>query len=418
MTSDSGFDAVPSSPGEPSETSVAEIATAARAGAVPVTVSLHLVWRIGLVLLGVVSVGLLAKFIISDAGNVILTVLMSWFAALAMTPIVDRLAIHMRRGVATALVMGASVGFVVIFVLAFGSLFVDQLAQLILLVPTLIDEALAWANDALSMSLTTDGILSSLHLSPDKLATAASSVGAGVLTFFGSAVGSVFGLFTFGMFTFYLSAQLPQLERWVAGLFPARRQAVAATVWTLTIEKTGSYVGARVVLAVLNSVTTAVVFVIIGMPYWLPLALWTGIVAQFVPTIGTYISIILPVMVGLLSPNPMTGVIALVWAIVYQQMENLFIEPRVNSKAVNVNPAVSFGAVLVGAALFGVVGAFLAVPVVAILLALLQIYGHRHELLPDIAQAIDATDPPRTGGRTRRHRTTAEGAAPPSRGTA
>ena len=418
MTSDSRFNPVPSSSGGPPETPVAEFMTSAKAGAMRVTVSLHLVWRIGLVLLGVVSVGLLAKFIISDAGNVILTVLMSWFAALAMTPLVDRLAIHMRRGVATGLVMGGFVGFVVLFLLAFGALFVNQLAQLIRRVPKLIDDALAWANDALSTSLTTDSILSSLHLSPDKLAAAASTFGTSVLGFFGSAVGSVFGLFTFGMFTFYLSAGLPQLERWMASLFPARSQAVAATVWTLTIQKTGSYVGARVVLAVLNAATTAVVFVIIGMPYWLPLALWTGIVAQFVPTIGTYISITLPVLVGLLSPNPVIGVIALVWAIAYQQMENLLIEPRVNSKAVDVNPAVSFGAVLLGAALFGVAGAFLAVPVVAILLALLQIYGHRHELLPDIAQAIDATDPPRTGGRTRGQRSAgAEGAAPPSGGT-
>jgi predicted PurR-regulated permease PerM len=58
--------------------------------------------------------------------------------------------------------------------------------------------------------------------------------------------------------------------------------------------------------------------VIIGMPYWLPLSLWTGIVAQFVPTIGTYISIALP-LIGLLSPNPVVGVIARVWAILYQQ---------------------------------------------------------------------------------------------------
>jgi len=59
-----------------------------------------------------------------------------------------------------------------------------------------------------------------------------------------------------------------------------------------------------------------------------------------------------------------------------------------------VNPAVSFGAVLLGAALFGVAGAFLAVPVVAMMLALLDIYGKRYELaidsdldgVPDVTQ--------------------------------
>jgi predicted PurR-regulated permease PerM len=108
--------------------------------------------------------------------------------------------------------------------------------------------------------------------------------------------------------------------------------------------------------------------------------MWTGIVAQFVPTIGTYIAIVLPVLVGLLSPNPWLGVIALAWGLLYQQVENIAIEPRISARAVNVNPAVSFGAVLLGTALFGIAGAFLAVPVVAMLLALIDIYAKRYDL--------------------------------------
>jgi len=172
-------------------------------------------------------------------------------------------------------------------------------------------------------------------------------------------------------------------------------QGVVSTVWRTTAQKTGSYIGARVILASINAATSAVVFALIGMPYWLPLALWTGIVAQFVPTIGTYISIILPVLVGLLSPNPWVGVIALAWAVLYQQVENLTIEPRISARAVDVNPAVSFGAVLLGAALFGVAGAFLAVPVAAMLLSLLDIYGKRFELLPEIDEALKRSGTPR-----------------------
>jgi predicted PurR-regulated permease PerM len=158
-----------------------------------------------------------------------------------------------------------------------------------------------------------------------------------------------------------------------------------------------------VILAGINAGTSAIVFAVIGMPYWLPLALWTGIVAQFVPTIGTYISIILPVVVGLLSPNPWVGVIALVWAVLYQQVENLTIEPKISAKAVEVNPAVSFIAVLLGAALFGVAGAFLAVPVIAMLLSLLDIYGHRYELLPDIQTSIARAEAAPEPSRLHRH---------------
>jgi len=143
------------------------------------------------------------------------------------------------------------------------------------------------------------------------------------------------------------------------------------------------------------------VFAVIGMPYWLPLALWTGVVAQFVPTIGTYIAIVLPVLVGLLSPNPWLGVIALAWGLLYQQVENLTIEPKISAKAVDINPAVAFGSVLLGAALFGIAGAFLAVPVTAMLLSLLDIYGRRYdlasELEPPTAAAVGAPPEPQEG---------------------
>jgi len=97
------------------------------------------------------------------------------------------------------------------------------------------------------------------------------------------------------------------------------------------------------------------------------------------------------VIVGLLSPNPWLGVIVLGWAIAYQQVENLTIEPRLSARAVNVHPAVSFASAILGLALFGIAGALLAIPVVAMLLTLLDIYRTRYELLPGLATpAVDA----------------------------
>lgn len=347
------------------------------------------IWRTGLTVLAVIAFGLFIRFVVQDGGGVLFTVLMAWFGAIAMAPVVDRLARHMPRGVATAIVMITLTAGVVLFFVVFGRLFADQLAQLIRSVPALLDDLLAWVNSTFSQSLSRDDILASINLSPAEITNLAATVGINLLGVVLSVVVGVFSLFTFGLFLFYLSADMPRFVRWGARLFPARWQLVAATVWTLTEEKTGGYVMARVVLAVVNSATTAIVFVIIGMPSWLPLALWTGVVAQFVPTIGTYISIALPVIVGLLSPDPWIGVVALVWAVVYQQVENLTIEPKINAKAVDMHPAVAFGSVLLGAALFGVAGAFLAVPVTAMLLSLLDIYGHRHELLPAVERSVE-----------------------------
>ena len=343
-------------------------------------------WRSGIVVLAVVALGLFLYFVLDDGGGVIFTVLMSWFAAIAMAPAVNWLSRWMRRGVATMVVMGSALLVAAVFFLLFGALLVDQMVQLIMLIPELIDETITWVNVTFNLELSQGSILEMSGLSTEQLAAAAASIGVSLLSFVVSVVGSVFGIFTFALFTFYLSADMPRFERWIAGLFPPRMQDIVFTVWTTTAKKTGGYIGARVILAGINSSTSAVVFFFIGMPYWLPLALWTGIVAQFVPTIGTYIAIVLPVIVGLLSGTPWVGVAALIWAIVYQQVENLTIEPKISARAVDVNPAVAFGAVLLGAALFGVAGAFLAVPVAAMLLALLQTYGRRYELLPQVLE--------------------------------
>ena len=89
-------------------------------------------------------------------------------------------------------------------------------------------------------------------------------------------------------------------------------------------------------------------------------------------------------VVGLLSDRPVIGVMALVWAVLYQQVENLTLEPRISAKATDVHPAVAFASVLLGSALFGVAGAVLAVPVVAMLISLVDIYVRRHELVAPV----------------------------------
>ena len=160
--------------------------------------------------------------------------------------------------------------------------------------------------------------------------------------------------------------------------------------WDLTGIKVGGYIAARVVLAAVNSILSGIVFALIGLPYWLPLALWTGIVAQFVPNVGTYISIALPVLVGLTSSEPILGVYVLIWGIAYQQVENLTIEPRISARAVDLHPAVSFGAALLGAQLFGLSGALLGVPVAATVMAMLEIYKRRYELTPQTEERVAA----------------------------
>jgi predicted PurR-regulated permease PerM len=245
---------------------------------------------------------------------------------------------------------------------AFGALLVDQIIEIVESVPLLAAQGLEWFNQTFGQSYTAEELLAQVNLDQEALKQIAADAAKGIFGFAVSLIGGIFGLFTFALIAFYLSADGPRLRRYIASMLPTQSQSVFLNVWDITADKTGRYVAARAILAAVNSFCSGVVFAIIGLPYWLPLALWTGIVAQFVPTIGTYISIILPVIVGLLSGNPWLGVIVLVYALIYQQIENLTIEPRISAKAVDVHPAYGFVAVLLGAALFGVAGALLAVP--------------------------------------------------------
>lgn len=350
------------------------------------------VWRIGWVVVGLIAVVLVIQFVLGKGSSLIFIVVMAWFASLAMEPAVGRLARRMPRGAATGLVLGGVVLFLTAFFGLFGQLIVTQVAGLVSTIPELAADLLTWVNERFGTEYTIDQLVSNIDLSPEKAAGYANQIAGGVLAILGSIAGAVASFLIFALLLFYLSADGPRLRRWIASLFPARIQEATLVVWDTTAEKTGRYVTARVVLASVNATASGIVFLVIGLPSWLALALWTGLVAQFVPAIGTYISIVLPVLVGLLSPNPWLGVIVLAWAILYQQVENLTIEPRISARAVNVHPAVAFGSVMLGTATFGIAGALLAVPVVAMLLTLLDLYRTRYDLVPALAQEAE-TEP-------------------------
>ena len=338
------------------------------------------VWRTSFIVLAVIAIALLLQFLLEDGGGVIFIVLMAWFVSLAMEPAVARLARYMKRGLATATVMISIVLFFVIFSAVFGNLLINQIAALIESLPAVLDRALAWFNQRTNSSYEVVDLWEQLNLTPEKSAEYASTVLQGVLGLLGSLAIGFFGLFTIGLFTFYLSADAPRFRRYIRSLFTPRFQPLAEQVWSVTAQKTGNYVAARIVLAAINGSTTAIVFFAIGMPSWLALGIWTGLVSQFIPTIGTYIAIALPVLIGLLSGNPWIGIIVLIWGILYQQVENLTIEPRISARAVNVHPAVAFASVLLGAALFGVAGALLAVPIVAMASSIVELRSLRFEV--------------------------------------
>jgi predicted PurR-regulated permease PerM len=128
--------------------------------------------------------------------------------------------------------------------------------------------------------------------------------------------------------------------------------------------------------------------VIAQVPYALALGAFTGIVAQFVPTIGTYIAGAVPVLVAF-GASPVQGIATLIFILAYQQVENLTFEPRISAKAMELNTAVSFLSVLAGAAVLGPIGALLALPFVATVKAFLSTYLQRNEVVESHLTRLD-----------------------------
>lgn len=306
-------------------------------------------------------------------------VFLAWLLAISIEPVVGFLERRgMRRGLATGLVLFVLIASVAGFIAVFGALLVDQLWELVTALPGTVTEVVAWVNGTFNMNLQAGQIIDSLQLSPARVGKLAQDLGPGVFGILSSLVGAVFQGLTLLLFTFYMSAEAPRFRRTISSWFPPRQQQIIGTVWQIAVDKTGGYVVSRLVLAAVSAVLTGVLLLVLGVPYWLPLAIWTGVVSQFVPTLGTYLAIAVPALIAL-AVDPMDALWIVVFGVVYQQVENYLFAPRITARTVAVHPAVAFGSVIVGAALFGALGALVSVPVVAAIQSIAETYGHRYE---------------------------------------
>jgi predicted PurR-regulated permease PerM len=115
-------------------------------------------------------------------------------------------------------------------------------------------------------------------------------------------------------------------------------------------------------------------------PFAVPLALWQGFVSQFIPVVGTYIAAAVPLLVALLE-DPWSALFFLIFVVVYQQIENYLLSPRITARTMQLHPAVAFGAALAGGSISGLIGAFMALPAAAVIQATVSTYLKRHEVI-------------------------------------
>jgi predicted PurR-regulated permease PerM len=342
-----------------------------------------------------------ARGLLSALRSLLVILLVSLFLSLALEPAVDRLARRgWRRGVATGLVLLGLVVSIAGFAFVMGSLVVHQVETFVDDAPAYLQDIDDWVNDRFDANLEFDDVIDELRDPNGAARRFAEDLAGNALAFSVAALGVVFQGLSVLLFTFYLVADGPRLRRTICSVLPPEHQRRGLWAWELAIEKTGGYLFSRVVLAALSAGFTALALWVIGVPYALALALWVGVISQFIPVVGTYLAGGLAVLVALLN-DPVDGVATLAFVVVYQQVENYVFAPRVTRSTLQLHPAVGFAAVIVGGSVLGPVGALLALPVAAVLQAFVSTLGERHEVV-DSGLTTEPPEPRR--GRWRRGR--------------
>ncbi|MEU1188622.1 AI-2E family transporter [Streptomyces sp. NPDC005859] len=332
--------------------------------------------------------------------GLLLNILIAFFLALAIEPAVSRMAARgMRRGLATFLVFFGLLIVVAGFFTLLGSMLAGQIIKMIEGFPEYLDSVINWVNTTFHTELRRVDIQEGL-LHSDWLRKYAQNSAAGVLDVSTQVLGGLFQLLTIGLFSFYFAADGPRLRRGLCSVLPPARQAEVLRAWEIAVDKTGGYLYSRGLMALISGVAHYVLLEALGIPYAPVLAVWVGVVSQFIPTIGTYLAGALPMLIAF-TVSPLYALWVLIFVVVYQQFENYMLQPKLTSKTVDIHPAVAFGSVIAGTALLGAVGALISIPAVATLQAFLGAYVKRY----------DVTDDPRVHG----HRGRGEGPGPLTR---
>ncbi len=323
----------------------------------------------------------------------LILLLISFFLSVALEPGVALLAKRgWRRGFATGCIFILAVLAVLLGVGLMVPLVVDQTQKLVDRVPGYIDQ-IAELLAQFNIQISTEDLTRSVTNIDASLSGFAGRIGGTLLGFGTLVVGTVFQMLTVALFTFYMTADAPRIRRAVLRVLPQERQRLLLQIQEIAVEKTGAYIYSRALLALVATLITWMALRIIGVPFAAPLALWVGLLSQFVPVVGTYLGGILPVLIALLE-DPVKAVWVIVFIALYQQFENYIIAPRITARTMSLHPAIAFGSAIVGATLMGAPGALMALPVAATVQAWISTYLERYELITSTDPVSPTGDPP------------------------
>ncbi|MEO5874102.1 MAG: AI-2E family transporter [Streptosporangiaceae bacterium] len=310
--------------------------------------------------LGVIMAWLLVQALLS-AQQVLIMIIVALFLAVGLSPAVEFLRrTGLSRGKAVGLVF---LGVVLFFVLVGWALvppIVNEVSHFAENVPNYItqlqgnEQIRDWDQKYQLLEKAKDQLTQSGF--QQNVASWALDIGKGTLS-------AIFNTLTILILTLYFLSSLPQIKMFFYRLTPRSRRARVALLGDEVLDRIGGYVAGNFIISLIAGITTYIFLEIAGVPYALALSLIVA-VTDLIPLIGATIGAVVVSIVAFLTGMP-EGIAAVIFFVIYQQVENYLIAPRVMKRSVDVQPAVTVIAALIGAKLLGVVGALLAIPVAA-----------------------------------------------------
>jgi predicted PurR-regulated permease PerM len=311
--------------------------------------------------LGVLLV-LLSGYALYAVRSILVLVVVALFIAVSLDPAVRWL---VRKGLGRP----AAVTVVILFVLALFGIFIWSI------VPPLVDQGGKLLSDLpgylrklpaeskafreLSDRYNLTNRLSAL--AADLPAKVAGSAVGFVQQFFGAVLSTV----TVLAMTIYFMADMPRMRRGLVRLFPHRRRPQVAEIVNVVVDKVGGYMIGNLIISLFAGVSTFMCLELLKVPFALPLAIAVAI-ADLIPLVGATLGAALCVLVTFFTVDLWpAGVVVIVFFIVYQQVENYLIAPRVLRNSVDLSSVAVLLVALIGGTVLGVVGALMAIPIAA-----------------------------------------------------
>ena len=343
----------------------------------------------------IVVLAAIALYVVYRLRRPISWIVIAAFIAIAMTGPVNLLQRFMKRGLAIAIAYLMLVAIPIGIGAALVPSLVNQAEELARNVPTYAQDVTEFVNDNETLNGLnekydfTSEIESAASELPSRIGDAANilkDIGVGV-------VNSIFAGVSILVLSIFMVGGGP---RWVESFLrtqPSGRARRIEGALRHIAHAVGNYIGGALLQATIAAVSAFIVLTILGAPFAAPLALLV-LFFDLIPVVGATIASVIIAIVMLFVNFPVGLIVWIIYAIVFQQIENYLIQPQIQKRATQIEPFITLVAVLFGSTLFGVVGAILAIPTAATLQIVVREYlDYRRE---DNEAQIRPT--PTTGG--------------------